>query len=271
MTDKIRTISTFIKRDFMILSTYGLAITSMVLSTIFNLFYLALFGSMFKENNPSGIAMYGGGFISYMLVGSIGWSFLWSIVNATSSALSDEMKMGTLESIMQTKTSITTLIIAYTLSGCIFGAISTGIIFAAGYFFFGIVAYSDANIYTLVIFFLSILLMIGFGMIFGGLTLWMKDMGQTVPLIQTIVMFFSGVYFPITVLPEFFQPVAKYIPFYYSIEGLRISLVPTIQAIEIMKYIWILSGLSILFFFVGLYILHKGLNKAKKDGSLAFY
>ena len=113
--------------------------------------------------------------------------------------------------------------------------------------------------------------MIGFGLIFGGLTIWLKNIGSTTALLQNITMFFCGVYFPITVLPEFLHPIAKYIPFYYSIEGLRKSLIPTTPTSEMIFYILMILIFSIAFIILGSYIMHRGLIKAKKDGSLMFY
>jgi len=270
MMDEIRKVGVFIKRDFRILFTYRLAFSTAFLGIIFNLFYLVLFGSMFGSRELSALLPYGGDFISYILVGSIGWGFMWSIMGMTSSSLRSEMMMGTLESILLTSTKISTIMIAYTIFGCIFGLLSIGILISVGFFCFG-VSFGTATAYTFVIMFLSALLMMGFGMIFGGLTIWVKNIGQVAPLIQNVAMFFCGVYFPITVLPNYLQPVAKYVPFYYSIEGLRKSLIPTTPESEMMKYIIILLVLSIAFILIGLYALCKGLAKAKKDGNLAFY
>lgn len=113
-------------------------------------------------------------------------------------------------------------------------------------------------------------MMMGFGMVFGGLTIWMKNIGQTTPLIQSVAMFFCGVYFPIAVLPEYLQPVADYMPFYYSIEGLRRSLMP-ISTGELMEYVWKLLLFAVAFILLGLFALRKGLKKVQKHGSLAFY
>ena len=128
----------------------------------------------------------------------------------------------------------------------------------------------NANIYTLIIFILSAVLMMGFGMIFGGLTIWIKDIGETIPLLQSITTFFCGVYFPITALPHL-QGLAKFIPFYYSIESLRLSLVPDVSETLLIDYILKLFILSILFLIIGLLTVKIGLNKAKKEGSLSFY
>ena len=270
MINELRKIGAFLERDFRMIFTYKLAFSTMFSSTIFNLVYLVLFGTMFGQKVPNALSIYGGDFISYLLVGSIGWGFLWSISGATSASLTSEMMEGTLESILLTRTSPLTLIVSYMIFGCFFGLLSMGILLVVGWFCFGVAVFSNANIYTIIIFSLSILLMAGFGLIFAGLTIWAKNIGQLVPLVQNIAMFFCGVYFPISVLPECLQPIAKFVPFYYSIEGLRLSLAPA-RTIDILDHVWKLLVLSILFIILGIYTVNKGLVKAKKDGSLAFY
>ena len=241
------------------------------LSVIFNLFYLVLFGSMFSSGVAPALDPYGGDFISYILIGSIGWGFLWSIMSATSSSLSTEMMLGTLESILVTRTKLFTMMVSYTVFGSFFGLLSVGILLLVGYFLFGVSIFASATIYTLIIFLLSTTMMMGFGMIFGGLTIWLKNIGETVPLLQSVFMFFCGVYFPITILPIFLQPLAKYLPFYYSIEGLRRSLIPSTPVSEMLSYAGILLVSSILFIALGIIVLHICLIKAKREGSLTFY
>lgn len=90
-------------------------------------------------------------------------------------------------------------------------------------------------------------------------------------LIQNIALFFSGVYFPITVLPEFLQPVAIFVPFYYSIEGLRKSLRPTIITAENHGVCLEIIPFSYWGYFAGNFYFSMGIEKAKIDGSLAFY
>ena len=271
MFNELRKIGVFVKRDFRMLFTYKLAFFMSFVSIIFNLLYMVLFGSMFASSNLPALSQYGGDFISYIIIGSMGWGFLWSILNTTAFSLRTEMMMGTLESILLTPTRMYTMMIAYTLFGCFFGLISLVILLLIGLFAFGVAAFATANIFTLIIFILSSLMMMGFGMIFSGITIWSKNIGQTIPVFQGIALFFSGVYFPISVLPAFIQPVSRFIPFYYSIEGLRLSLIPTTPTSTLIEYVLILVGFSTIFIGIGLFTLHKGLIKAKKDGSLAFY
>jgi len=274
MFDELRKIPVFVVRDFRMLFTYKLAFSMSFFTIIINLFYLVLFGSMFAlapGSLPNVPSAYEGTFIYYILVGSIGWGFMWSIMNATSLSLSTEMMMGTLESILVTSTRMYTLMLSYAIFGCLFGLLQIVILILVGSLIFNIAVFATATIYTLVIFILSIIMMTGFGMIFGGLTVWLKNIGETVPLIQNIAMFFCGVYFAIDVLPEAIRPVSKFIPFYYPIEGLRRSLDPAASSSDLMFYVIILTILSVIFVAIGVFVLHKGLNKAKKDGTLSFY
>ena len=271
MFEELRKIPVFVARDFKILFAYKLAFSMAFFNIIFTLFYLILFGSMFGSVNVPYLNPYGGEFISFILIGSIGWSFLWSIMNTTSVSLSTEMMLGTLESILLTPTKIFTMIISYSIFGCFFGLLSIIIIMFVGVLLFGITVFATANVFTLMFFILSMIMMTGFGLIFSGLTIWLKNIGDTVPLLQNITMFFCGVYFPITVLPSFLQPVARFVPFYYSIEGLRKSLIPSTPISELLFYVIVLLFLSTTFMILGIIVLHKGLSKAKKDGSLMFY
>lgn len=271
MFEEIKKISSFLKRDFIMLATYKLAFTSSFIGMIFNLLYFILFGSLFESSVTPLLDPYGGNYIAYILIGSIGWTFLWSIMNTTAQSLRSEMMMGPLETILLSKTKLYTLMVSYASFGSFFGLLSTIVFFIIGYILFGISLSGSVSIFTLIIFILSAFMMMGFGMIFSGLTIWLKNIGNTIPFIKNIIMFFCGVYFPITVLPHSIQPVVNFIPFYYSIEGLRRSLISTTPQIEMIIITLILIGFVIFFNVIGIIILQKGLNKAKIEGSLSFY
>ena len=266
MLKEVKKIGVFIKRDFKIIFTYRLAFSAMFLNMVFFFFYFILFGAMFGESMPSHLNPYQQDFVTYLLVGSIGWGFLWSVMASSSGSLRNEMMKGTLESVLLTSTRLGTLVVAYTIFGCFIGLVSMVILLVIGFAFFDVSI--AINAMTIVIFLLSTFMMAGFGLLFSGLTLWIKNIGDTITLIQNVSMFFSGVYFPNTVLPAGLQDVSNFIPFYYSIEGIRVSLVDYNASVY---FALVLVPVTILFIVLGIVSLHFGLKKAKKDGSLAFY
>jgi ABC-type polysaccharide/polyol phosphate export permease len=103
------------------------------------------------------------------------------------------------------------------------------------------------------------------------LTIWLKNIGATATVLQSVTMFFCGVYFPLAVLPDALHPVAQYIPFYYSIEGLRRSLLPSSTASELSFFAAMVGLFSMAFIALGWFVIRTGMRKAKRDGSLSHY
>ena len=271
MTEELNKIYVFLKRDFSILSTYRLAFATGLFSMVFNILSLIMFGFIFGRTELPVLAPYGGNFISYLLVGSLGWGFLWTISSIVSMSLRSEMVMGTLESILVTPTSLFSMILAYSLFGCFFGLISMLGVVAVGFALFGAVPLLSSNIFTFIVFMLSIILMSGFGMMLAGLTMWLKNIGEITALVQNITMLLSGVYFPIEILPESIRGIAKFVPFYYPMTALRKSLSPAVGSYDFMVDMLILLLSSIAFVVVGIYVLQKGVKKARAQGSLSFF
>jgi ABC-2 type transport system permease protein len=259
----------FVQRDMRILFTYRIAFFSMFTSIFFSLFNLVLFGAMFGVTELTSLTFYGGNYISYIIIGSIGWGFMWAIAGATSNALRSEMAMGTLEAVMSTPTRMTTLVLSYTIYGLIFGFISIIVTVFVGIGLFGMGMLGTLSLATVVIFVLMVVMMAGIGMTFGGLTIWSKNVDQLIGISQSVAMFFSGVYFPISVLPSVLRPVSNVMPFLYPVEGLRRSLIP--GASDVWVYAAITAAVSLSLLSVGYLVLRHGIRKAKRDGSLSYY
>ncbi len=259
----------FVQRDLKMLFTYRIAFVSMFTSLFFGLFNLVLFGAMFGVTELSSLSFYGGNYISFIIIGSIGWGFMWAIAGATSNALRSEMAMGTLEAIMSTPTRIATLVISYTIYGSFFGLLSILVIALAGVALFGTAMLGTLSLATIAIFLMMIIMMAGIGMIFGGLTIWTQNVDQLIGFTQSVTMFFSGVYFPLSVLPSAIRPVAHALPFFYTIEGLRRSLIPDAPDVWFYAGVTLVTALALLA--VGYFTLIYGIKKAKCNGSLGYY
>lgn len=269
MINELKKLYIFFERDVKILFSYKLALFFMIFNTVMTVVYLVLFGKMFGLKSLPILEPYGGNFISYILIGAIGWEFLISITSAGYSSITDEMQTGTIESILLTPTSIFTIVMAYIINGSLMGLLSISVLLAIGILLFNTPIYM--NIYGLLIMAISSVMMIGFSFIIAGLNIRFKNVGPVFAFFQSIAMVFSEVYFPLKVLPEFFQPVAYCIPFYYPIIGLRTTLMPHCPFSLFLKYFLIIGVLSIFFLILGNRILKLEFNKAKREGTLAYY
>jgi ABC-2 type transport system permease protein len=267
----LRKVYVFIKRDFLMMFTYKFAMVFNYAQMIMNLFLFVLFARMFGERMLTVLEPYGGGdYISYILIGSIGWGYIWSAMGAASGSIQQEMMRGTFEPIFLTPTSPFVIVLAYTIWGLFMGTISMIIFLFLGLAVFH-VELTGNGLLAVLLMLLSVAMMVGFGLIVAGLNIFLKQIGSVVSVVQGVSLFLCGVYFPIEVLPEIFQPLAKVLPFYYSITGLRMALSEQASLQSVMQYIWILSVLTVIALVLGTYFFRKGLNRARREGTLAYY
>ncbi|MFQ6087696.1 MAG: ABC transporter permease [Candidatus Methanofastidiosia archaeon] len=263
-------IVTFIKRDFRIMFTYKFAMVFNYMNMLFNLLIFILFVKMFGIRFLKSLEGYGGDVISYIILGTMGWSYLWSAMGAASQSMRKEMSIGTFEPIFLTPTSPLTIVIAYTTWGIFMSTLSIALFLGIAISLFDVRL--NANyLLTFTLLILSLLMMIGFGLMIAGLNVYVKQVGAVVSIFQRIAYFLCGVLFPISVFPSYIQTISKILPFYYAIKGLRLSLMVNPELDVIFPYIIILFILSAVSLVSGIHFFKKGLDKARKEGSLAYY
>lgn len=184
-------------------------------------------------------------------------------------AIQQEMKAGTFETLFLTPTSPFTIVSAYTLWDLLLNMISMLLFLITSIFLFKI--HLKANyIYTMIFIILDVLMMVGFGLMIAGLEIYVKQVGGIVSVIQRLSYFLSGVIFPISVLPSIVLPIAKIIPFYYAITTLRLSLTEN-KLGTLFSYLIVLSILAFTSMLSGIIVFRKSINRARIDGSLAYY
>ena len=67
-------------------------------------------------------------------------------------------------------------------------------------------------------------------------------------LIPAVLLFVSGVYYPVTVLPAWLQPVARISPATYVLGGMRATLLEGAALSTLWPYIWpllLMGGIAI--------------------------
>ncbi|MGC1121678.1 MAG: ABC transporter permease [Candidatus Methanofastidiosia archaeon] len=265
-----RKLFSFLKREVKMMITYKSAMFFNYLNMIMNMAIFFFFASMFGIKNLEALEGYGGDVISYVVLGSMGWTFLWTIMDSASNSMTQEMKMGTFEVILLTPTSPVFVVLAYTVWGILMSSAGIILILITSVVVFGVVI--NANfLLAFFVLLIVIVMMSGFGLMVGGLNVYVKQVGAIVDVIQRISYFLCGVVFPVSVLPQIVQPVAKFLPFYYALNALRLSLSvdPSLEAL--LPQMVLLSILAAGSFLVGVLTFRRGLRKARKEGTLAFY
>lgn len=139
-------------------------------------------------------------------------------------------------------------ILGNVLSQTLLNLMLTAIIIVVGWLIFSVQAIPD--VFSVVLIFLGSLLFAGIGMLLSGL---IKDVEAASAIGNAIafpMMFLSGAYWPVEVMPDYMQSIAKVLPLTYFSEGLRSAMIYKYTEGIITNTI-IVSALAVVFIILG--------------------
>ena len=197
--------------------------------------------------------------------------FMLSAISVFSREIRTNQTTGTFEAMLLTKTSFLTIILssyARTLVRCLVRAIVYFIVCTL--FFNAEISFFNALLLIISLVFNSIPF-IGIGLISASFIVAFKVGDVTTFFISLIAIFFSGIFFPITSLPQFFHSFGDINPLKVGLETTKILINDNFAFVDLLPYFKVTLIEIILFLPVGIFLLNYGFKLAKKNGNLSFY
>lgn len=260
----------FTRRDWQLAFTYRFYFLHRAAQLIFLLISFSFIGRLITDSgaNPH-LAAYKGDYFQFVLLGLVFSEFMNTALEGFNQMISFEKDQGTLEAILLTPTSFIVLAFSKTLWDLITVAGKAAFCLLVGVFFFQ-VDLSQANWPAA---FLATVLtagaFLGIGMISAGFSLVWRESMPLGLILGGASRFFAGVYFPISILPEWLRYISYLSPLTYSLESIRNSLLQGFSLFRQANEFRILVGCFILFLSLGLVFFRWALRKARRQGSLA--
>ncbi len=159
-------------------------------------------------------------YVGYILFGSM----LWMILNMTlwdlGGHLRREQMRGTLEVSWTTPTSRMALLVGASMAQITKSALFLVMAALMLQLVYGFRLQGSVGL-LLVLMVLSILPVIGLGLVFASLVVWLKEVNSMVFLVRGIFMVFCGITYPVEVLPGWMQAISAYLPLTYAIRSMR--------------------------------------------------
>ena len=202
-----------------------------------------------------------------LLVGGVIWAFLGIIFEIVTETVAWERWEGTIEYTFMAPVSRPVHLIGMGIYAVIYGLVRAAAIFVAVVAFIGI-HLPHAN-YGAAIALLAIasISFIGVGMMTAVLPLISPEKGTQLGFVaQGLMLVVSGVYYPISVLPDWMQWISKISPATYALRGNRDQILH--GAGLAWADVWPLLVIGALSIPVGLVVFRAGERYAKKHGKL---
>ena len=110
---------------------------------------------------------------------------------------------------------------------------------------------------------------IGIGMMAASLPLlWVERGDQMVFVIQSLLLLVSGVYYSVTILPQWMQVMAAFSPVTYILDGIRKALIDGAPPSAIAGHLLILAVMAVVFIPLGIFVFGRAERYAKRTGKL---
>ena len=162
-----------------------------------------------------------------LLIGAVVWAYLGILFAFLMETVAWERWEGTIEYTFMAPLSRAMHLAGQGVFAIIYGLIRALFLYAVCAFLFFDLAMPDANyVAAFVILVISSISFIGIGMMMSVLPLISPEKGTQLGFVaQGTLLVVSGVYYPVSVLPEWMQWLAKFSPATYALNGIRAAII----------------------------------------------
>jgi ABC-2 type transport system permease protein len=207
--------------------------------------------------------------VLFLGIGTVVWAYLRAVFSNVGEMVAWERWEGTIEYTMMAPISRLAHMLGVSLFSIIYGLARSALLLGVLALFFS-VDLSNANLGgAAVILLVGSVSFLGFGIMAAVLPLLFPERGEEMTfVISSILLLVSGVYYPVSVLPDWMEPLATVSPATYVLEGMRAALLEGTPTTGLGPSILPILILGVLTLPIGVAVFSWGERYAKRTGRL---
>lgn len=261
----------FLKRDLLEEWSYRLSFFLRFLSIFFSVAMFYFLSRLFGQSVNPFLKPYGADYFSFVIVG-LGFSQYFDVGLSTfSHNLRESQTTGTLEAMLISPTRISLIILSSSLWSFLLASVQVFFYFALGKTLFKAGLGNFSLLALTIITILTIVCFSSLGIIAAGFIMVHKRGDPVIWFFSTLSGLLSGIYYPVSILPEWLKPVAFLLPNTYILEAVRKVFLQKATLGAIKGELSILLMFCLILFPLSLVAFRQSVRKAKMDGSLSHY
>ena len=204
-----------------------------------------------------------------LLIGAVIWAYLGIIFEILTETVAWERWEGTIEYTFMAPLARAVHLGGMGLFAVLYGVLRTALLFPVIALFFGL-HFEKADFgAALVLLAVASVSFVGVGMVTAVLPLISPEKGAQFGFIaQGLLLVVSGVYYPVSVLPQWMQWLSKISPATYALRGIRAAVLDGAGLGSLWGDVWPLLILGVVCIPLGLGVFRAGERYAKRHGKL---
>lgn len=267
----LRKVAAFVKRDFLIESSYKLAFVLDLLKSVFPVFTFYFVARLVDRGGSDQFAEYDGGYFAFVLVGIALTQYFLSALRVFATSVRRAQTTGVLEAILSTQTSPQEVILYTSAYSFLASTLHLVVVFSVAGLFLG-VSYASAHLLSVALaLVLTILTFSSLGILSATAILVLKKGDPIEILIGSTSSLLGGAFFPIELMPGWLQAVAQALPITYALQALRQAIFGGASPTELWYPLVVLAGISVVLLPSSLWLFSRAVDRGRREGSLIQY
>ncbi len=217
----MRAIGAFLWRDLTHETSYRLSFALQLLSVIPVMLMFYFLSHLVSPAVSGPLDRYGGSYFPFVIIGIALQSYLVFALSSFSESIRDSQLTGSLEAVMATPVSLGAYLAGSTAYSFLLNSLRVVIYLACGSLLFGVTLHWTRLPLVLLVLILTVASVASFGIISASFIVLFKKGDPLNWAFSVSSWLIGGVYYPVSVLPEWLQKAALLLPVTHSLESLR--------------------------------------------------
>ena len=255
------------RRDARIQLSYPFQYVTQVLGLLFSLFSFFFIGVLVGDS-PA-LSDYEGGYFAFAVVGLLVLSLSGTALSTFTSTIRSEQAAGTLEILLASRMRLSSLVSGSLLWPFTIEGLQAAVFFVVAWFVSDGAFRLAAVPAALPVFLLTVLSFAALGLSSGAMVIVTKRGDPIGPIVVTATNLVAGAVFPVEILPEWLQVIARAFPAFYGFNAMRGLLLGGESFTSTLDEILILVAFNLVLLAVGMALVRWALRLARVTGTLA--
>ena len=269
MNSFLRELWLFFRRDLYIAKSYHSPFIMEIIEALFGtamFYYVARFvdSPELRQTLPQS-----GGYFAFALIGFVFLDYLSAAVDTFDRSLEEARDTGTLEHLLVTQTSLPAILAGSALYPFTATTLRIAVYIAWGALLFGFPLHSANWLAVLLVLVVSLLAFSGLGILSASYLLLFKRGNPAKWLLLGISSVAGGMLFPVSILPDWLQFLARLNPITYALDAMRASLLGSARLQDVLRPVGILLLFALVLLPLSMAAFAAALRRTKSTGTLA--
>ncbi len=267
----VRKIVVFFRRDLAIARSYRAAFVLELLEALFGVAAFYYLSRFVQSPELTRSLPQGGSYFAFALVGFAFFDYLNVALNAFDQSLEQARQNGTLEALLVTQTSLPVMLAGSAVYPFLVMSLRTAVYLAWGILLFGFPARAANWPGAVLVLLVSVVAFAGLGVLSASYLLLFKRGNPAKWLFLGVSAVLGGMMYPVSVLPESLQRVARLVPITYSLEGMRAALLGRASLAELWPSLRALLLFAVVLLPLSFAVFSWALRRTKITGTLTHF